>query len=188
MAFGMKVAALVAVSVLALVGITAVALAKDSTRFDASLSGYEELPTLSTRGNGTFEASLNKDGSELAYTLSYEGPFTGNATGTASNVTQAHIHFGARAFSGGISAFLCTNLGNGPAGTPACPTQSGTVSGVITSASIVGPAGQGIAAGEFAELLGALRAGAAYANVHTQAVPAGEIRGQISGNKKDDDD
>ena len=105
------------------------ALAKDSTRFDASLSGYEELPTLSTRGNGTFEASLNKDGSELHYTLSYEGPFDGNATGTPSNVTQAHIHFGARAFSGGISAFLCTNLGNGPAGTPACPATSGTVSG-----------------------------------------------------------
>jgi len=173
--------------VVALVGITAVALAKDSTRFDASLSGYEELPTLSTRGNGTFEASLNKDGSVLHYTLSYEGPFDGNATGTAANVTQAHIHFGARAFSGGISAFLCSNLGNGPAGTPACPTPSGTVSGDIVPASIIGPAAQGIAAGEFVELVRALRAGAAYANVHTTANPGGEIRGQISGNKKDDD-
>ena len=171
MMFRLKVASVVAVSVLVLVGISAVALAKDSTRFDASLSGYEELPTLSTRGNGTFEASLNKDGSELHYTLSYEGPFDGNATGTPSNVTQAHIHFGARAFSGGISAFLCTNLGNGPAGTPA---------------SIVGPASQGIAAGEFVELVRALRAGVAYANVHTSAVPAGEIRGQIEGNKDSD--
>lgn len=96
MVFRLKVASVVVVSVLALVGITAVALAKDSTRFDASLSGYEELLTLSTRGNGTFEASLNKDGSMLHYTLSYEGPFDGNATGTAASVTQAHIHFGAR--------------------------------------------------------------------------------------------
>ena len=124
-------------------------------------------------------ATLNKDGSELQYTLSYEGPFDGNATGSAATVTQAHIHFGARAFSGGISAFLCTNLGNGPAGTPACPATSGTVSGDITPASIVGPAGQGIAAGEFVELVRALRAGAAYANVHTTTNAPGEIRGQI---------
>jgi CHRD domain len=187
MVFRLKVASVVAVSVLVLVGISAVALAKDSTRFDASLSGYEELPTLSTRGNGTFEASLNKDGSVLHYTLTYEGPFDGNATGTPSNVTQAHIHFGARAFSGGISAFLCTNLGNGPAGTPACPATAGTVSGDITPASIVGPAAQGIAAGEFVELVRALRAGAAYANVHTAANAPGEIRGQIEGDKDNDD-
>ena len=186
MTLRVKVIAALAVSGLGVAAVSAVALAKDSTRFDASLSGYEELPTLSTRGNGTFEASLNKDGSVLHYTLSYEGPFDGNATGTPSNVTQAHIHFGARAFSGGISAFLCTNLGNGPAGTPACPTTAGTVSGDITPASIVGPAGQGIAAGEFVELVRALRAGVAYANVHTQAVAAGEIRGQIEGNKNDD--
>jgi hypothetical protein len=46
---------------------------------------------------------------------------------------------------------------------------------------VVGPAGHGIAAGEFAELVRALRAGAAYANVHTTTFPAGEIRGQIEG-------
>jgi hypothetical protein len=186
MVFRLKAASVVAVSVLVLAGVTAVAMAKDSTRFDASLSGYEELPTLSTRANGTFEATLNKDGSELHYTLSYEGPFDGNATGSAATVTQAHIHFGARAFSGGISAFLCTNLGNGPAGTPACPATSGTVSGDIRPASIVGPAGQGIAAGEFVELVRALRAGAAYANVHTTTNAPGEIRGQIDGNKGND--
>ena len=28
-------------------------------------------------------------------------------------MTQAHIHFGAEAQTGGISVFLCTNLGNG---------------------------------------------------------------------------
>jgi len=188
MTFRLKVVALLAVSALGVVAVSAVALAKDSSKFETSLNGYEELPTLSTRGNGTFEAKLNKDGSELAYKLSYEGPFDGNSTGTASTVTQAHIHFGARAFSGGISAFLCTNLGNGPAGTPACPAAPASVSGVIRPASIVGPAAQGIAPGEFTELVRALRAGAAYANVHTTANPAGEIRGQIDGNGHGDDD
>ena len=42
------------------------------------------------------------------------------------------------------------------------------------------PAGvQGIAAGEYAELVDAIRAGTAYANVHTTAFPVGEIRAQI---------
>ena len=92
---------------------------------------------------------------------------------------QSHIHFGARATTGGISVFLCTNLGNGPAGTPACPIPEGTVSGTLDADDVVGPAGQGIAPGEFAELLDAIRAGYTYANVHSQARPAGEIRAQI---------
>ena len=185
MMFRLKVAAVLAVAALGVVGISAVALANESGKFEANLNGYQELPTLSTAGNGTLEARLNHDGTELSYTLSYAGPF--NASGNPSNVTQSHIHFGGPAFTGGVSAFLCTNLGNGPAGTPACPTQSGTVSGVITQTSIVGPTGQGIAPGEYAELIRAIRAGAAYANIHTVAFPPGEIRGQISGNGNGDD-
>ena len=82
--------------------------------------------------------------------------------------------------NGGVSAFLCTNLGNGPIGTPTCPLTEGTVTGVITPATVVGPANQGIAAGEFGELVRAIRAGATYANLHTTANAGGEIRGQIS--------
>jgi hypothetical protein len=43
----------------------------------------------------------------------------------------------------------------------------------------VGPAAQGIAAGEFAELVRAIKAGATYVNVHSSLFPTGEIRGQI---------
>jgi hypothetical protein len=172
------------VAVLGLAGVGTAAIAHDNSRFDASLTGYEEVPTLSTSGTGTFKAWINRGKDEIRYTLTYAGPFDANPAG--GTVTQAHIHLGARAFSGGVSAFLCSNLGNGPAGTPACPPSPGTVSGVITAAQVVGPATQGISAGEFAELVRALRAGAAYANVHTTTFPAGEIRGQISDQDEND--
>jgi hypothetical protein len=96
-------------------------------------------------------------------------------------VTQAHIHFGKSRDSGGILVFFCTNLGNGPAGTPACPTTggSGTVTGTWTAGSVVAIAGQNVAAGNFNALVEALESNTAYANVHQTALPAGEIRGQV---------
>ncbi|HEX9821407.1 MAG TPA: CHRD domain-containing protein [Methylomirabilota bacterium] len=39
--------------------------------------------------------------------------------------------------------------------------------------------GQGILAGEFEEVVAAIRAGRTYANVHSAAFPPGEIRGQL---------
>ena len=93
-----------------------------------------------------------------------------------------HIHFGKRALNGGISVFLCTNLGNAPATGPAvqaCPPAPAEISGVIMAANVTGPAGQGIAGGEFAELLAAIRSGAVYVNIHSTAFPGGEIRGQL---------
>jgi hypothetical protein len=170
------------VAVLGLTGIGTAAIAHDNSRFDANLTGYEETPTLSTSGTGTFKAWINRGKDEIRYVLTYAGPFDANPAG--GTVTQAHIHLGAPAIAGGISVFLCSNLGNGPAGTPACPPAPATVSGTITPAQVIGPANQGIQAGEFAELVRALRARATYANVHTTTFPAGEIRGQIS----DDDD
>src|SRR3954453_9962777 len=169
------------VAVLGVAGVSTAAIAHDRTRFDASLTGYEEVPTLSTQGNGSFQASINRGKDEIRYRLHYHGPFDAGPNGV---VTQAHIHLGARAVSGGIIAFLCSNLGNGPAGTPACPAE-GPATRTITAPQAAGPADQGIAPAEFAELVRALRAGAAYANVHTTTNAGGEIRGQIG---VDDDD
>ena len=137
----------------------------------ASLSGYNEDPfALSTPGRGSFSAKVDQRNQEIRYTLRYDG--------LPTTALQAHIHFGNPSQSGGISTFLCTNLGNGPAGTQTCPT-SGTVTGTITPADVVGPVGQGIAPGEFRELVDAIKAETAYVNVHTSQNPGGEIRGQL---------
>lgn len=136
------------------------------------LVGYQETPlALSTTGAGEFRVQVSGDEQEISYELSYQD--------LEASVTQSHIHFGARAQSGGISVFLCTNLGNGPAGTQPCPAPPATVTGVLRAADVIGPAGQGISAGEFAELIDAIRSGTTYVNVHTAKYPGGEIRAQL---------
>jgi hypothetical protein len=132
------------------------------------LTGYQENPDVSSTGTGSFSAMIDDDAQTITYELSYSALEGGNAL-------FAHIHFGKRAVNGGVSAFLC-----GGGDKPACPATEGTVSGVIDAADIVGPAGQGIEAGSFTELVAAIRAGHTYVNVHTPRWPGGEIRAQIN--------
>jgi hypothetical protein len=149
----------------------------DHDRIEARLKGFDEIPqALSTTGSGRFKGSLDRSSGSLHYDLSYSG--------LEGSVTMAHLHFGRRGVNGGIMVWLCQTLTNpDPSGAaPSCPT-SGSVSGTLQSNSVTGPAAQGIAAGEFAEMLAAIRAGAVYVNVHSSKYPGGEIRGQL----KDDD-
>jgi hypothetical protein len=146
------------------------ALAED---FKARLKGYQEVPAISTAASGEFKAKLDHSGTAITYELTYSG--------LAGGVRQSHIHFGQRSVNGGIVIFLCQTATNpDPTGlAPTCP-QEGTVTGVLTVANMTAAAaGQGIAVGEFAELIEAMRAGVTYANVHSSVWPAGEIRGQI---------
>jgi hypothetical protein len=146
-------------------------------RLKTRLRGIEEPPSVSSTGRGAFRASIPEDRTSIDYKLEYED--------LEGDVLQAHIHLGQRGVNGGIAVFLCTNLGNGPAGTQTCPgPRDGSVSGTITGADIIGPAGQGLTTGEFAELLRAIDRSVTYVNVHTSKHTAGEIRGQIDG---DDD-
>jgi len=135
------------------------------------LSGFEEDPlTFSTPGTATFAARIDEKAGEISYRLSWKD--------LPTNVVQAHIHFGGRHQSGGVIIFLC---GGGPATAPApaCPAGDATVTGTLTAAGVIGPTGQGIAAGEFNELVDAIRADTTYVNIHTTERPGGEIRSQI---------
>jgi hypothetical protein len=137
-----------------------------------TLTGYEEVPAISTAGVGEFRASVSRAGDAVRYRLTFSD--------LESAATQAHIHFENRTNNGPIVVFLCTNLGNGPAGTQACPAAGGTIRGTIRAADIgAGAAGAGIAAGEFEEFLRAVRAGATYVNVHSVGRPGGEVRAQL---------
>jgi CHRD domain len=167
-----------AVAILAVIGMGTAAVA-DNVRARETLTGYEEVPALSTPGVGDFQIDLNRAGDALDYTLTFSGLETDGQ--------QAHIHFENATNNGPIVVFLCSNLGNGPAGTQACPTAGGTITGTITAANIgAGAAGQGIAAGEFDEFVRALRSGATYVNVHSTGRPGGEIRAQLDDNNRGD--
>lgn len=160
--------ALVAIAAAIAVAIAGAATAdRGGRQMKADLSGAEEVPSVSSTGTGELMARISNDESSIEYTLSYE-----NLEGAATS--QAHIHLGQFSANGGVSAFLC-----GGGGKPACPPISGSVTGTIIAADVIGPAGQGIAAGELDELIAAMRGGVTYANVHTDKHPGGEIRGQI---------
>ena len=133
------------------------------------LTGYQEATPagVSSPGTGSFQATIDDAAGTIDYTLSYSG-----LEGVA---TVAHIHFGNRFTSGGVSAFLC-----GGGGMPPCPIPGGTVDGTIVSTNVIGPTAQGIASGELDELIRAIRAGVTYVNVHSTLFPSGEIRGQIN--------
>jgi hypothetical protein len=151
-------------------------------QFAAQLSGFNELGEINnetgailTAGTGKLELDVDKQSQTATYKLTYSG--------LSSSVTQAHIHFGKSHNAGGIVVYLCTNLSNGPAGTQACPTSGGTVTGTLTAASVVAIATQNVTAGDFDALTDALNSNTAYANVHTTNFPSGEIRGQVRSNE-----
>lgn len=170
------------IAVVALVSASTVVWAQGFKKISELLTGYEEVPSVSTTGTGDFNARISNDGSSIDWELSYAD--------LEGAVQQAHIHFGQKAVNGGITVFLCTNLGNGPAGTQPCPAPPATISGTIVAADVSPniPATQlartqGINTGEIDELIKAIRAGATYVNVHSTLWPGGEIRSQINGNR-----
>jgi hypothetical protein len=166
-----RVAAVAAVLVIVLG--TGIAFTQGGFKLIAEqLTGLKEVQVVSTTGHGEFHARISNDETEISWELSYAD--------LEGAVQQAHIHFGPPNNTGNISVFFCTNLGNGPAGTPLCPPSPATISGVITATDVIGPVGQGIEAGALSELIDAIRDGKTYANVHSSKWPAGEIRSQIT--------
>lgn len=161
--------------IMVMAGFLATASVVKGEQIRAILTGYEETPAaVSTTGRGEFSAIIADDGQSIRYRETFRG--------LQGKITQSHIHVGQLSIGGSVVIFLCqTDTNKDPTGlAPQCP-QEGTVDGVITSANVIAgsQAPQQLAAGDLAAIITAIRAGATYANVHTDLSPGGEIRGQI---------
>jgi hypothetical protein len=168
------------ISIVVLAGLLVTAAVARGETLQATLTGYEESPSVSTIANGDFRAIIEGGANDhFHYSLTYSG--------LQGTITQSHIHIGQLSVNGNIVIWLCQTATNkDPTGlAPQCP-QAGTVEGRITAANVIAgssiPNSQQLNAGDFAGALAAMRAGAAYANVHTSPLSTGgEIRGQIRG-------
>lgn len=146
----------------------------------ASLNGLDEVPPIDSPGSATLRASLDEAARTITFKLDYR-----NLT---ANPMAAHIHFGPSKVNGGVMVFFC-----GGGGKLACPPgTSGTITGTITTADVLAIPAQGLKAGDFASVVRAIKTGNAYANIHNERFPTGEVRGQISaagfGRSDPDDD
>ena len=162
---------LTAAVMIALLGTAVVGASSNRQDMKARLSGFQEVPGISTQGSGSLRLKVNDAATSIAFELSYA-----NLEGGA--VAAAHIHFAQPGVNGAPIAWLC-----GGGGKPACPAAPAKVTGTIVAADIIDASAQGIAAGQLGEALRAMRAGVTYVNVHTAGFPNGEIRGLIGGSK-----
>ena len=135
----------------------------NSTRFVAHLNAAQEgqTPGVVSNASGTGTFRITDNDTKIHFRLSSRG---------LDRITQAHIHLAPKGVNGAIVLFLF------PVG-PGVSGDGWSVSGTVTAADVVPPATG--TAPTFAEIVAAIRAGNAYANIHTKAHPAGEIRGQL---------
>jgi hypothetical protein len=151
--------AVVAALVGAVALVPAVVSAQAATDWRANLTGANEVPSNASTATGTFTAKLDENARTLTWTLKVP---------SINGATMAHIHSGAAGANGPIVVTLFS------AGSPQGFSSIDTY-GTARNVDIVGPL-----AGDFASFASALRAGTLYVNVHTAALPAGEIRAQIT--------
>jgi hypothetical protein len=129
----------------------------NETDFTASLTGAEEVPAVTTSATGTARFTHDENDQSIQFTLNVNN---------ISSAFAAHIHEGAT----GVNGDVVVTLFDGP-------VTSGSFSGTLSS----GPIRSGDVSGmSFDQLVGIMRSGQAYVNVHTTQNPGGEIRGQIA--------
>ena len=130
----------------------------NTEKFTAVLQGSESFPDpVTTDATGLAQFELSQDGQQLSFEL------------TVSDIEDAfaaHIHLGARGETGEIAVFLYVG-------------DAVTLTGVLAQGTISDTEVVPSAAASLAELLELIRSGGTYVNVHTNAYPNGEIRGQI---------
>jgi hypothetical protein len=151
----MKKPLLIVVIAVAMLSLVSAAYA-DDLKFEADLSGAQEVPPVATAGSG--KAEFESDGTSVAFELEWKD--------LSSSAVAAHIHCGVTGRNGPVGVTLFA----GPRGT------EGEVKGTFVAPD----PGNGCGWDDVAEVLAAMAAGGAYVNIHTTQRPGGEIRGQIA--------
>ena len=126
-----------------------------SEKFNAKLTGQEEVPPVDTQATGMAEFTPN--GENVNYMI--------NAT-NIKNVTEGHIHTGVNGTNGPIVVTLFMAEPN---------TNDVNEKGSITADKLRGP----LEGKAVSDLITSMKNGSTYANIHTDQKPNGEIRGQI---------
>ena len=128
--------------------------------FHAKLTGNDEVPSVKTKARGEVKFKLSSDGKELSYKLKVKN---------LEKTTAAHIHHGMKGKNGTPLANLFTG-----------PKKEGKFSGTLSEGTITAIDLSGDLMGKsIDDLVQLINAGNTYVNVHTDANPDGEIRGQI---------
>jgi CHRD domain len=136
--------------------------AQGEQKFTAKMTGKEEVPSKDTKATGNAEFTLSADGKTMSYKVNVMN---------MDKVTMAHIHQGKAGENGPPVVWLFNSTSK-----PTGPMNGMLSQGSFTSNDLVGP----LKGKQMSDLVKLINDGQAYANVHTQPNPKGEIRGQIS--------
>jgi len=134
--------------------IQAISVYAQEQKFTASLSGSQEVPPNTSTAKGW--AWFKPMGDTVGYKV--------NATGI-NKVSMAHIHNAKSGENGDPIAMLQITTSGGPT----------LAQGNITASDLMGS----LAGKSISDLVAKMQSGETYVNVHTDANPNGEIRGQI---------
>ncbi len=171
----------VGVAVLGAAGVGTAAIAHDRSKFSTGLSGYEEVPALSTL-RPTASSGLGQPRPERAPVFAQLPRPVRRQRGGRDRDPGAHPSWracGQRRHLG-VPVQQSRQRAGGHAGVPA--RRHGERHDHAGAGGRTGRPGH--RGEQFGELVQAMRAGVTYANIHTTTFGGGEIRGQIG----DDDD
>lgn len=152
---GLLIAAVLAVAALLPAAASAQTL---TSQWAAALTGANEVPANASAARGSFTATIDEAANTITWSLSVP---------SITNATAAHLHTG----QAGINGPVILGLFAAPTGSPA---QAVSVSGTAKGSDLVGPL-----QGNFQEFIRAVKGGTIYVNVHSTALPGGEIRSQV---------
>lgn len=129
------------------------------------LPGQETPPVTESNASGLIDVGLIDNGNALEFRLT---------VCNIANVTMAHIHVGAFGKPGPVILFLYHMHAPLFSSVHGCDLLS---SGTLHPSDLISSPVNGI--DNWTDFVNALLSGNTYANVHTSAHPAGEIRGQL---------